>query len=503
MDSPNGPAASYRVGGGRVSRPSDQGGRAGTAGVLGGLVAFAILALAWPDADPGTFLPGLDADRAREMLVEPAAKAHEARNHGLFGEFHRNPADEYQFWRAQSPVWVWPLALTFGAFGVSYPVLRGFSVAVAIVGLMGMVGVGRRLLPAPVLGGITLITCTSLYVVEVGRSGLIEGMTATAAVWTVFFLLRTRDHPGWAVAAQGCFTLGLFAKQGIVYVFPLLVVCQILAFARWRRDGTFPRLRWLPVAVALVLAAGSAAWMLQPSYLRAVLWNANHLLVGADEPIPWTDRLLPVRQWWTWIVMPGGAGLVAVPTAIGLGVAAVRRRTTWEEAVVLGWFASTALAVLLLRLWTVRYASVLLLPTFLVAGIGLARAWATPMGRRIVIAWIAGSLALNAGLQALRARSVEHSVADTREAVERAIGDRPAVVIGALAMPVLLASPYDVYYVKYGFNRRSETIVALGVTHALIGPEERTLRWLRKAGCSARNPVPVGGELVLHEVQCR
>src|ERR1035437_3511526 len=81
------------------------------------LTLFVGLRLAFLTADPPLFLPnGLIAN---ELFVEPPAKAHEARNLALFGAWQTSPVDNYQFWRVQSPVWVYPLAAWFRAFGVS------------------------------------------------------------------------------------------------------------------------------------------------------------------------------------------------------------------------------------------------------------------------------------------------------------------------------------------------------------------------------------------------
>lgn len=66
---------------------------------------------------------------------EPA-KAHEARNKAVFGKWKLNDADEYGFWRRQSPVCVYGQYLWFKLFGVSYASARLYVVMYGVAGIM-------------------------------------------------------------------------------------------------------------------------------------------------------------------------------------------------------------------------------------------------------------------------------------------------------------------------------------------------------------------------------
>jgi hypothetical protein len=478
------------------------------------VVLFLCLAGVAPEADPPHFLPGLfehavGEDKglapAREFLVEGPAKAHEARNFGLFGEFVRNPADTYRFWRVQAPVWVYPLAGTFRLFGVSYTTLRCFSVGIALIGFVGFLVLGRRLLPAPaaLVGGLLL--ATNLYTSYFARSALIEVMTVSAAVWVTVCLVHARNSPVWAVASQVVFVLGFFAKQSLVFVFPALVLWNVLAFIGWVRQRRFARLRWLPVGTALCLAAVSAVHISRPEYVEKLLWSYDHMLAATDFPRPWTQRFHPLRFWWSCMVLVPGVGLLALPGALWLCALALRRRLSWGELVVLTWFLSSFAAVFLASFWAFRFAAVLIFPSYFIAAMVLARAWVALPWRRLTLAVAALSLALNLGFQIRRLTSLEHSIRDTATAVRTLIGERPAVLVGMYAMPILFGTPYDIYYMKAGFNTRTRSIQDLRVTHVLGQLEEQLLE---DAGYAiASRPLGVfdvvGRELELREARYR
>src|SRR5689334_1556542 len=76
--------------------------------VLGLCLLYVVARLVWLEADPPLFLPA--GQPGRDIVVEPIAKATEARSYALFGRWSANAADNYQFWRLQAPAWVYPLA---------------------------------------------------------------------------------------------------------------------------------------------------------------------------------------------------------------------------------------------------------------------------------------------------------------------------------------------------------------------------------------------------------
>ncbi|HKU44770.1 MAG TPA: hypothetical protein VJR89_41715 [Polyangiales bacterium] len=95
------PAASWFELDARESTLHSWGARRSAALVLAFTLLFAGLRSVHLDADPTT---AFGSRAARELVAEPAAKSHEARNYALFSTYHVNKADDYQFSRAQSPV---------------------------------------------------------------------------------------------------------------------------------------------------------------------------------------------------------------------------------------------------------------------------------------------------------------------------------------------------------------------------------------------------------------
>ncbi|MFK7926950.1 MAG: hypothetical protein AB8H79_02085, partial [Myxococcota bacterium] len=166
------------------------------------MLAFIVLSIMFPEADPTKVLPGFTDHYRAELLVEAPAKAHEARNWALFGEWHRNPVDDYQFWRVQSPLWVYPLAWAFRLFGVSYTVLRCISVIYGVIAFVGFLAVARKGLPAPLVAVGAWLLASNLFYSQVARSGLLEVALNAGAVWMVYTLLKAKEHPGWLVASQ-------------------------------------------------------------------------------------------------------------------------------------------------------------------------------------------------------------------------------------------------------------------------------------------------------------
>src|SRR5262249_27730802 len=106
------------------------------------VLLFVLIRLAGIDADPPHILP--NGGRAQELWAEGAAKAQEARNWALFGRFQVHPADNYQFWRPQSPVWVYSLAGFLKLFGVTTVVHRVHSILVGALGLIAVLGYARK-----------------------------------------------------------------------------------------------------------------------------------------------------------------------------------------------------------------------------------------------------------------------------------------------------------------------------------------------------------------------
>jgi hypothetical protein len=442
------------------------------------LLALVVLAGLFPEADPPVKLPALTGGYADELLVEAPAKAHEARNWALFGEWHRNPADQYQFWRVQAPLWVYPLAGAFKAFGVSYTTLRFFSIAHAILGFVAFAVLALRRLPAMAAAASCWLLASNLFFTQLARSALVEVAFNAWLTWMVVFLWAGPRHPAWLVASQLAFAASFFTKSGALYLFPLLVIANVLTFRDWGREGAFTKLRWLPVVSAVVIAAVSLAYVLQPEYRRVLEWNVGHLVLGLDEEVDsGLRRGDPNRIYYNGFLMMPGVGLLAVPGALWLcwRVWATRAEDRWE-ALVAGWIVCGWLTLMASRLWTYRYATVVLPPSYLVVGWALAHFWslggvaqAREVGLRVwVAASVAFTLLVQGGHQGRWFYNLDWGLHDCDGYIEKIVGDRPAVIVGRFAMPALLATPYDLFYVKPGFNTDPERVNALKVTHGLL-----------------------------------
>lgn len=462
--------------------------RATWVAALGLCAVFLGLVVLFPHADPPWELPGLPDTRRDELLIEPPAKAHEARNWALFGAFHRNRADNYQFWRAQSPVWVYPMALALRGYGASWATLRFFSAGVTLLGLVAFLGLVRRLRPGPALATLGLLA-TGFYTLHFARSALVEVALCTATAWMVLILARRDLHPGWLVASQLVFATGFFAKQGMVWVFPLLVVTNLVVFVGWWRVGRYPRLRWLPVATAVVIAGVSVGLILQPDYWRTIAWNTKHLL-GAQGPDFGFD---PRRLWWSGAVMLPFSGVLALG---GVWAAIDRyrreRRLDRTQMLVIGWWALSWVVVALLREYTFRHAAILLWPSLLLAGYALhhaRRTWVLAVG----YAMVGGGLLVNGITTTQGLLRTTWTVQRAAAIVETRIGDAPATIVGLRAMPVLFQTPYDLYYVKLRFNTSRRRLKALRPTHRLASVEIPYVgRILRRAGyhLGPQHPLP-------------
>jgi 4-amino-4-deoxy-L-arabinose transferase-like glycosyltransferase len=463
-------------------------------------VALLLLAGLFPEADTPSHLPaGLGRVWIQEFVVEAPAKAHEARNWALFGEWHRNPADNYQFWRVQAPVWVYPLAWLFRVFGVSYTTLRMFSLAFGMAGFIGFALLLRRTLPAWAGVAAAWLYASNLFAVLMARVGMIEVLLNTAAVWMVLALIPARRHPGWLVLSQVLFLVAFFGKQGIVYLFPLLVGANVLAFLGWRRDRRFERLRWLPVATAVGIALFTIYFVLQPEYLRTLAWNFDHMLSGSYrgtvDGVAWWDRFDLRRLWRSMMVMTPVVGVFGLPGLLWLAWSARRERTLpWTRGLVLAWYASGWFAVFAGRTWTIRHTSILLIPGFIVMMwvlVTVLRASRVNI-RPLVGAVLIIALGVNISHQVRRYEELSWARKEVADGVVAAIGDRPATIIGRFAMPYLLSTPYDIFYVKEAFNVTEEAIDALAPTHLLLTRYEGTDKLLKEFSPSYYNAVECG-----------
>jgi hypothetical protein len=436
----------------------------------------------------------LDADaplrfgryRTVELFAEPPAKSHEARNWALFGSFHVNPADNYQFWRAQSPFWVYPLAGFFECFGVGYPQLRIFSSLYSALGFATLLWLAWRYLASSVAILFGMLMLLDGMYIHYSRVGLLEPAVSAWCAVAILAVVRARTHPAFIMLALSAFAAAFFTKQAAIHLVPALLIGLALS---QHGSALEPRRRrkWLLVSAAFAIALlvvclvhASGTW-----YTRAFAYNlATH--VGGVEPVSgriigeggpvWSRLFERVRYQQVLLSMPLTAP-AALCTAIGIAVVSLdRRKLDLPRVVVMLWFIGASAAVMTLARTGIRFWSLAVPPAALLTAIGMQASieWAAPRVRvpRLVpiltALVVCGQLALHGSTFRKYIARPKYSVRDAARTLERIVGDQRAVIVGSKAPGIVLSTPYLNYYVRTGFNFTRDAIRSLGITHALL-----------------------------------
>lgn len=447
------------------------------------LIAFVSLRCCHLNADPVRRFGGLVT---RELAAEPPAKSHEARNWALFGHFHLNPADNYQFWRPQSPFWVYPLAGFFKAFGVGYPQLRIFSSLYSALGFATLLGLAYLHLSARtcVLFGL-LMLFDGVYV-QFSRSGLIEPALSTWSAVVILAVIRARAQPAFILLALCAFAIAFFTKQSAVHLLPALLIGLVLSQMGSAVEARQQR-KWLLAAAAfgIVLLGVCILYATSPEYSRALAYNVSTHLFGVEAysgrvigtGSSFADRPWDPRRYRQMLASMPLTAPLALCTALGIAiVSGLRRKIELAHVVVALWFLGALAAVLSLAQSGFRYWCLVVPPAALTAAIGVHAAidW---LAARVRIRHVAPALAalVTAGQLAFHATTFNRYIARPRyslreaaRAVEREVGDRPAVIVGIRAPLIVLGTPYVNYYVRSGFNTERAALQELGVTHLLV-----------------------------------
>lgn len=444
-------------------------------------------------------LSSLDADPpnqvysgwlSAELLVEPPAKAHEARNWALFGTWKTNEVDNYQFWRAQAPAWVYPLALSFKWFGVSYATLRTTATLFGLAGLVGIVLWAHRRFGS--MGAIVgaVLFATDQFAIHFGRSGILEPMVAGYCALGLCFLDRAFERVAWLAPAFALLVLGLATKLAALPAVPVFLLFG--ALAAFRSEGaTRKRLvRGLAVVIGLAVVGALVAYALSPAYMRTLEWNFHHMLlareggteidldalddeqIGADvaEVLKRMQRLR-----WMFPVAVVCAGLEIARQAYLVA----RRRASVSGLLPLVYFLSFAFGVFVPKFSGLRFLVLLHLPllflalSFVFAVVNWLAALQIRPARFVArfgpVVFALGCAGWGLGTWAYARARLTHDLRDASALLNAQIGDRPdAVVIGLWAAPVVLETPYKHYYVKSVFNSTPEALAQLMPTHTVL-----------------------------------
>ncbi len=459
-------------------------------------VLFIAIRLVHLNADPPTSLPNGHPE-ANELVVEGPAKAHEARNKALFGNWKAHPANEYQFWRIQSPVWVYPLSWAFRAFGVGYAQLRVFSILTAVLGLLGVLFIAARRNRGFPLIFAGLLLSFNYYYVFYSRAGLLEPLLNGFLALTACFLLFALASPLWLIAAQLAFVFAFLTKQSALVMLPVLLLGHVLAFRRARGSGR-PWWIWaLPSSTLVLFAAALGAYVTTDAYWSVLVSNLGHVLF--DDV--WASQIEASRvsireifarafEWPRWrdgffLLMPVAAPLILVELWRIAGRLFFARKLDDWDAIVSLWFFSVLAMLQITPLTSLRYYVILIIPGVLLAagGLELILQWASRWrrGRSIVAVMMVAAVSLTHGLWWTDwARSPSHFLTATNHDIVSRIGDRDAAIIGAWAAPLAFETPYKTYYVKHRFNTSRETLVALEVTHVLVRHRGDPFDWFSR-----------------------
>lgn len=179
---------------------------------------------------------------------EPA-KAHEARNKAVFGKWKLNDADEYGFWRRQSPVWVYGQYLWFKLFGVSYASARLYVVMYGVAGIMLLFGLVAAWYGVLAATFATVLLSFNFAYLQYTRMALMEAVVIFYLLASTCALAATWRDPRRArilVPVSGLLFLAssLTKQSGLVFAPLVAGMAVYVVYARSTRgDSVGGRIR--------------------------------------------------------------------------------------------------------------------------------------------------------------------------------------------------------------------------------------------------------------------
>jgi 4-amino-4-deoxy-L-arabinose transferase-like glycosyltransferase len=490
--------------------------------LVGLLVALSFFRLWDLDLDPPTVVVPGYGDQAHYR--DEAAKAHEARNMAKWGQWSLSEYDEYEFWRAQSPAWVWGEYAWFRLFGVGVVEARAFVVVHTIVALALLMWLAliRHGLPTALVTG-SLLGLNWGYLIY-SRLALMEGallcwlLVATVALSQ----LERRPHESarWTALAVLAMLVACTIKQTGLLLVPAFVLALLLLAMRnsggfraeavalgWKRrlgESLAHRETRLALVGVTLLSLVLAYLLFNPEYQERLAFNAQHFTASYEQPVLQKAARMVVRGFFSrrlqlmfFTFAPIILWLGTLELARILYVAWLRKRARAQGGTVpeTGLFARPDPIDLWMLAWgllglfanlasphrAIRFQLVMLPPAAWLAGVFVARVWAHAFVRPRVTAAVRGALVTLAlvGVTTTVVRFVSFCVAGRNSAtqigeqLEALIGDRHAVVIGEFAAQAVFETDYWHFYVRpYQFNTSDEILDALGATHLVAWEED-------------------------------
>ncbi len=518
---------------GRVKRPL------AVKAVVAGAIVLALSGVARLyrlDADPST--PIVTGYVEQTYFRDEAAKIHEARNKALFGEWKLNAADEYQFWRAQSPVWVYGLYLWFRLVGVSYASARLHVVVYALAGLALLFWlVAARYGTLAAIAATTLASFNFAYL-QYTRLALMEAVLIfylLAATAALFAVERHPDRTPVLIPLSGLLLLAAVLTKASGLPFVLLVGGGAAALVNRRvaaRAGTKERPDallqtrdvWVALATFGAILLVIAGLFASPRYANGIAFQirehvtrpqeasfARGILKGLVESLTGSKIHDMVRY-----LAPVGMTLALAEIARALLVVARRRRgdrgpslaraaadppgcaaplafdapVDTLAAYMLAWFAFALALNLIVENQQVHFQLILFPPLACLGGLFAARLWHAGGPRAARRRWAGRSLVVLAALVFAAYHGqryldwITHATftfPESSRELARLIGPRDAVVVGEYAAQATIETGYRHYYIRPGlFNDSRPVLTSLGITHLVAHDDDLVTEVLRR-----------------------
>ena len=433
--------------------------------------------LAWVRADAPTSLPNHFS--IQDGFRDEAEKSHEARNWALFNEWRTSASDDFQFWKKQSPVWVYPLGLYFKIFGVGYLQLRIFSVFFSMLslGFLCFWSFKRGGLPAAllVLTGLGL----NFYFLLYSRIGLIEGMMNFWMVFAVYLFARSKDRACFFLPAGILYLASIFSKQSTLFFLPAFLALGLYLLYQDSKAGRGKQILIL-LCLALVLVAIAIA-LNTPEYRLRTLYNVRHGLQYHRAAGSWLMQLdpastlknilasfYPTALWEGFFGLHPALALLGTAEMVVIMVMAGRRqKIDFELVLVLAWFLLARLSAIISPHRAVRFYLSEFYPLALLAAEFVRVCWDRRRWRLVIGLAVLAELAFSGFYCWSWLANRQYQLYENSVSLARALSGKDAVLIGELAGPFSLESRAKFYYVKRGFNQRPEQLRAFGVNYLL------------------------------------
>jgi 4-amino-4-deoxy-L-arabinose transferase-like glycosyltransferase len=487
--------------------------------LLGTLATLRMVRL---ELDPPTIILPHYTDES--PFRDEVAKAHEARNMARFDRWQLSDADEYGFWRLQSPYWVYAETAWFRVFGVDLVTARAFVLVHVLLGLALLFWLAwvRHGVVAAI--AITLLLGANWAYLVFSRLALMEGVVIAWLLVASAGLAQLERRPEqagrWTAVAVLGLLLACLTKQTALLMIPAFVPILVWLSLRAAGSGSLRERvgRRAPILAVLgiaVLLGVLASMLLDPEYQRRLAFNAKHFTSAEerDASVIGNAAASLVRglfsrriQLMFMVLAPLPLWLATLELVRLLVLAWRRRRSPWSTAqgpaqdleggprILDLWMLAWALLALAANLATphraIRFQLILIPPAAWLGGLVLARAWvhAWPSvrwrrGVRVgLLALLLGSSSITLVRFGQWLRVGESTAPELGEPLAAMIGDRHAVVVGEFAAQAVFATDYWHFYVRPGqFNTSPEIIRELGITHLVVRADggdfvERLLR---------------------------